>query len=291
MKIKYSLVILTLLISAIFVFPLAGCTDQPAVTTQSPVVTIPSGNSTAATTPVSSSTGTAPVTLNISAAASLTDAVKEINILYISDNPDVTIVPNFASSGTLQQQIENGAPVDVFLSAAQTQMDNLQKKNLLLDDTRRNFVYNKVVLIVPSDSTLELSSFSDLALDKVKKVAVGDPKSVPAGTYTHQAFDQLGITAQIQSKEVLASDVRQVLTYVESGNVDAGIVYSTDALISARVKVVASAPDDINSRIVYPAAVIKDSKVPGAAQDYLDFLFSARAKTVFEKYGFTPADN
>lgn len=166
-------------------------------------------------------------------------------------------------------------------------MDNLQKKELLLNDTRENLLNNKVVLIVPIDSTLGITSFNDLATDKVKKVAVGDPKSVPAGTYAHQAFDQLGITSQIQPKEVLGGDVRQILTYVEGDNVDAGIVYSTDALTSSKVKVVASAPVEINAKIVYPVAVIKAGKVPDAAKEYLNFLFSTQAKTVFEKYGFT----
>ncbi|MDO8715207.1 MAG: molybdate ABC transporter substrate-binding protein, partial [Dehalococcoidales bacterium] len=209
------------------------------------------------------------------------------NTLYTRGNPNVTITPNFASSGTLQTQIENGAPVDVFLSAAAAQMDNLQKKELLLNDTRQNLLNNKVVLIVSADSTLGLTSFNDLTSDKVKKVAVGDPKSVPAGTYARQAFDQLGITSQIQPKEVLGGDARQILTYVEGDNVDAGVVYSTDALTSPKVKVVSSAPAEINAKIVYPVAVLKASKIPDAAKEYLNFLFSTQAKTVFEKYGFT----
>jgi molybdate transport system substrate-binding protein len=261
MKIRYSLFILVLLISAVLTIPLAGC-SQPE-----------------------------PVTLNVSGAASLTDVLKEINSFYVKDRSNVTITPNFASSGTLQKQIENGAPVDVFLSAATAQMDNLQKKDLILTDTRRNWLYNKVVLIVPLDSTLGLKDFKDLTSDKVTKVAIGDPKSVPAGNYAHQAFDQLGITAQIQPKEVLGSDVRQVLTYVESGNVDAGIVYSTDTLVSNKVKVVASAPAEINAKIVYPVAVVKTSKVQEAAKEYLNFLFSAQAKSLLEKYGFTPVSN
>ncbi len=199
----------------------------------------------------------------------------------------MTITPNFASSGTLQQQIENGAPTDVFISAGAAQMDALQKQELILNDTRKDLLKNKVVLIVPSDSTLDLTSFTDLTNDKVKKVAIPDPKSTPSGMYGQQAFDELGITAQIQSKLIIGSDVRQVLTYVESGNADAGIVYSTDALTSSKVKVVASAPDDINAKVVYPVAVIKASKNPDAAKDYENFLFSNQAKTVFEKYGFT----
>jgi molybdate transport system substrate-binding protein len=228
-----------------------------------------------------------PVTLNISAAASLTDALNEIDELYTKDNSNVTITPNFASSGTLQKQIEQGAPCDVFISAAATQMDALDKAGLLLDGTRKNMLNNQVVLVVPSDSTLGLASFTDLTKDSVKKIAIGDPKSVPAGTYAQQAFDELGITAQIQSKLVLGSDVRQVLSYVESGNVEAGIVYSTDAKTSTKVKVVASAPADINAKVVYPVAVIKASKNQDAAKAYMDFLFTAKVKAIFEKYGFT----
>ena len=171
----------------------------------------------------------AAINLNISAASSLTDAIKAINALYREAKPNITITANFASSGTLQTQIENGAPVDIFISAAAVQMDNLQKKGILLNETRQNLLNNKVVLIVPADSKIAINSFADLVADDVKKIAIGDPNSVPAGAYAVQVFDELGITAQIQPKEVLASDARQVLTYVEGGNVDAGIVYSTDA--------------------------------------------------------------
>ena len=231
-----------------------------------------------------------PVTLNVSAAASLTDAIKEINILFTKQNPDVAITPNFASSGTLQTQIQNGAPVDVFISAAATQMDNLQKGSLILDNTRHNLLHNKIVLIVPDDSIIDLSSFNNLASDKVTKIAIGDPKSVPAGTYARQVFDELGIASQIQSKLVFCADVRQVLSYVESGNVEAGIVYATDAKTSGKVKVVASAPDDINAKVVYPVAIIKASQVAGAAQKYVDFLFSKQAQVIFEKYGFSTVE-
>jgi molybdate transport system substrate-binding protein len=229
----------------------------------------------------------APVNLTVSAAASLANVLKEINILYTQNESNVTVTTNFASSGTLETQIENGAPVDLFISAAPTQMDNLQKKELLLNDTRTDLLNNKVVVVVPVDSTLGITSFNDLASDTVKKIAIGDPKSVPAGTYAQQAFDQLGITAKIQPKEVLAGDVTQVLTYVESNNVDAGIVYATDAMTSTKVKVVASAPAEINAKIVYPAAVIKGSKNPDVARTYLNFLSGPQAKAVFEKYGFT----
>jgi molybdate transport system substrate-binding protein len=228
-----------------------------------------------------------PVELNVSAAASLTDVLKEINALYVQENPNVTITPNFASSGTLQQQIEQGAPCDVFLSAAAAQMDNLQNGELILTDTRKNLLNNSVVLIVPVDSTLGITSFNDLATDKVTSVAIGDPKSVPGGKYAQQAFDALGITDQVQPKEILGNTMPQVLTYVETGNVEAGIVFATDALMSTKVIVVASAPAEINAKIVYPVAVIKASKNVNAAKAYIAFLFSDKAKAIFEKYGFT----
>jgi molybdate transport system substrate-binding protein len=168
-------------------------------------------------------------------------------------------------------------------------MDNLQKEGLTINETRQNLLNNKTVMVVPIDSTLGLTSFNDLATDKVKIVAIGDPKSVPAGTYALQAFDELGITAAVQPKEVLGADVRQVLTYVEGGNVDAGIVFATDALTSTKVKVVASAPADINARVVYPVAILKASKNIDAAKAYVNFLSSAQAKAVWEKFGFSMA--
>jgi len=229
----------------------------------------------------------APVDITVSAAASLTDVITEINALYMEKNSNVTITANFASSGTLQQQIEQGAPVDVFFSAAAKQMDNLQNGDLILVNTRQNVVNNSLVLVVPLDSTLNITSFEDLTTDKVQKIAVGDPSFVPAGNYAKQAFDLLGITSQIESKQIIGSDVRQVLTYVETGEVDAGCVYATDALISAGVKVVASAPAEINAKIIYPVAIIKASTNVEAAQAYINFLFTDEAKTIFEKYGFS----
>ena len=249
---------------------------------------VPAASGTVSITASTSITPAQPLSLIVSAAASLTDAVKEIDGLYAAVRPNVTITTNFGSSGTLQTQIENGAPADVFISAAATQMDSLQKENLILNETRRNLLNNKIVLIVPNATTLGITSFSGLTSDRVRKIAIGDPKSVPAGTYALQAFAELGIAAQLESKEVLGGDARQVLMYVETGNVDAGIVFSTDALVSSKVKVVAAAPADINARVVYPVAVLAASKHPDAALDYVNFLFGAQAKASFEKYGFTP---
>lgn len=227
------------------------------------------------------------VTLNVSAAASLTDALKEINDLYTKENSNVTITPNFASSGTLLTQIQSGAPADVFISAGAKQMNTLQNAGLIVDDTRQELLKNKVVLVVPNNSTLNISDFNALLNDSVKKIAIGDPASVPAGDYGKQALQTLGIYDKVQSKLILCTDVRQVLSYVESGDVDAGIVYATDAAISSTAKVMANAPDEVNAKIVYPVAAIKASTVLDAAKDYIKFLSSNKAKAIFEKYGFT----
>lgn len=227
------------------------------------------------------------VSLSVSAATSLTDALQAVNDLYMQKNEDITIVANFAASGTLQKQIEQGAPADVFISAAAKQMDALQTGGLIIDSTRRDLLKNKVVLVVPKNSTLNISNFMDLLNNNVKQVAIGDPESGPAGIYGKEAFDILGITEQLQPKLILCSDVRQVLSYVESGNVDAGVVYSTDAAISDSVKIVADAPDEVNSKIVYPVAVIKASKNVAAAEAYISFLIGNEATAIFENYGFT----
>jgi len=227
------------------------------------------------------------VTVNVSAASSLTDVLGEINALYTRANPNVTITANFAASGTLQQQIENGAPADVFISASPKQVDALQGKKLIVDNTRKDLLCNKVVLIVPADSTLGIKSFNDLTGDAVKKVSIGDPDSVPAGQYARDIFNEFGIMDALKSRLVLAGNVRQVLQYVESSNVDAGVVFLTDAKISKSVKVVADAPDDINKKVVYPVAVINTGKDRTAAFAYETFLFSDQAGAVFDKYGFT----
>ncbi len=227
--------------------------------------------------------------LTVSAAISLKDALDDAKQTYTAANPNVAIVANYGASGSLQLQIEQGAPVDVFLSAAPKQMDALETKGLLLEGTRRDLLRNEVVLIVPKDSTLGISSFQDLTHSNVKQVAVGEPVTVPAGQYAKEVLTSLGIYDAVNSKAILAKDVRQVLTYVETGNVDAGIVYATDAMSSTKVKVVATAPAKSHAPVIYPVAVIKASKNPAAARAFLDFLASPPGIAVFQKYGFAPA--
>lgn len=223
--------------------------------------------------------------LTVSAAISLTNAMQEIKTLYQRSNPNVNITYNFGASGALQQQIEQGAPVDVFFSAASKQMDALQKKNLLIPETRRNLLNNRLVLITPTNAG-GVKSFSDLTTSQVQRIAIGEPKSVPAGQYAQELLTNLKIFDSIKSKLVYGNNVRQVLTYVETGNVDAGIVYITDAKESKSARVVATAQEDLHSPIVYPVAVLRDSKNADAAREFLEFLSASQARTVFEKYGF-----
>ncbi len=223
--------------------------------------------------------------LIVSAAASLKDALQAVQQVYQQTKPDVSIKYNFAASGPLQQQIENGAPVDVFVSAAEKQMNALDKKGLILKDTRRDLLTNTLVLIVPQNSSA-ITDFRQLAGSDVKKIAVGEPRSVPAGQYAEEVFKNLGILSQVKPKLVLGNSVRQVLTFVASGNADAGLVYATDAKISPQVKVVATAAENLHSPITYPVAVLKNSKNVQAAKEYVQFLSSNQTSGVFHKYGF-----
>lgn len=227
--------------------------------------------------------------LTVSAAVSLKDAFNEIGALYKSKTGK-TVSFNFGASGALQKQIETGAPVDIFASAGEKQMDELVSKNLIDTETRRNFARNTLVLIVPKDSILNLTAFSDLTKSDVLKIAVGNPKTVPAGQYTEQLFEKSNLKNNLQSKLILAEDVRQVLDYVVRGEVDAGIVYATDAQIAGeKVRIAATAPDDDHAPILYPLAIIKDSKQKQTAQEFINLVLSAEGQTILKKYGFAAA--
>lgn len=221
--------------------------------------------------------------LLVSAAISLKDALEEMKSLY----KPATLTYNFGGSGTLQQQIEQGAPVDVFLSAGKKQMDALEEKGLLAPGTRSNLATNQLVLIVPSNSKAGITGFSSLTNGNVKRIAVGEPRSVPAGQYAAQVLQHLGIAEKVKSKLVLGNNVRQVLAVVAAGNADAGIVYLTDARITNKVTIVATASESSHAPIVYPIAVIKASKNLAAAKDFTRFLSTNPAKAILRKYGFT----
>ncbi len=227
------------------------------------------------------------VSLTISAAASLQDALAEVESAYQAGHANVDFRNNLGSSGTLAREIEEGAPVDAFLSAALKPMNDLEAKGLISGGTRQNLLRNSLVLIAPLDS--KLPGFAALGDGSTRLIAVGDPASVPAGQYAQQTLTALRLYDQVKGKLVLGKDVRQVLTYVETGNADAGLVYATDAQTSGRVRVVAVAAESLHDPIVYPAAVVKTSGNQESASKFVAFLGSPEAKAIFTKRGFTLA--
>lgn len=229
------------------------------------------------------------VELVVAAAASLTDVTKELADLYKTVNPNVTLTFTYGASGALQTQIEEGAPTDIFISAAQKQMNALAEAGLLASPSE-DLLINRIVLITPADSTSGIESFADCGTDKVKNIAFGDPATTPAGQYGQEIFTGLGILDEVNAKANLGSDVRQVLTWVEMGEVDCGVVFMTDALTSDQVTVVATAEDGTHTPAVYPIGIIDASQSKDAAQDFVDFLHTDAAKAVFENSGFSMAD-
>jgi len=225
----------------------------------------------------------------VSAAASLTNVLKEISNGYQAKSKH-TVRFNFGPSNGLARQIEEGAPADLFLSADLTQMDNLDKKGRLEPGTRKNLLSNQLVIIVPADSKLAISSPKDLLKAEVKKIALAEPTSVPVGVYSSKYLSDEGLWDQIKPKVVPVQDVRATLASVESGNVEAGFVYKTDAAISKKVKIVYEVPIDKGPKIIYPIAIVKESKRKDAARDFLNYVQSPAAKETFKKYGFVILD-
>ena len=254
-------------IIAMLMTVLAGCGSQQAADSSSPA-------------------GSERVALHVSAAASLTDVMKELAANYEQEHPNVKIVFNFGSSGALQQAIENGGETDLFFSAAQKQMNALEQAGLLLDGTRRDLLENEVVLIVPKDGGKDLSDFQQVTANDIQHIALGEPKGVPVGQYSEEVFAKLGILDAVKGKAVYGSDVRQVLSWVESGEAECGVVYATDAAVSDKVRVAAKAPAGTHKPIIYPAAVLKASKQADVAKDFLAFVASDSSRKLFEKYGF-----
>jgi molybdate transport system substrate-binding protein len=227
------------------------------------------------------------ITLTVSAAASLKDALAETEAAYKLAQANIDFINNFGSSGTLAAQIDQGAPVDIFISAAAKPMDDLAASGLIVTGTRRNLLRNTLVLIAPHDSRLR--DFQGLTDKSIRLIALGDPVSVPAGQYGKQTLLSFHLWEQLSAKYVLGKDVRQVLTYVETGNADAGLVYATDAKASGKVRVVATAPESTHDQIVYPVAVVKGSRNEEASRRFAEFLRSPTAQAIFVKHGFTIA--
>lgn len=226
--------------------------------------------------------------LVIAAAASLKEATADIESIFEEKNQNIDLVFTYGASGSLQQQIEQGSPTDVFVSAGSKQMDMLDNEGLLLDGTKQDLLTNKVVLITPKDKT-DLTSFEDLNSDKVIQIGFGEPSTVPVGQYTEETLENLGILDSVKNsgKVVYAKDVKEVLTWVETGNVDAGVVYETDAKTSNSVNIVCEAPENSHDEIIYPVAIIEDSKNIEGAKEFIEFLNSDEGKAIFKEYGFT----
>jgi molybdate transport system substrate-binding protein len=222
--------------------------------------------------------------LTISAAASLQDALTEIEAMFEKEHPNVLINFNFGASGSLQQQISQGAPADLFFSAAEDKFDQLVQDGLIEEKNGVDLVGNEMVLVVPKESAVGIKSFNDLP--EAEKLSIGTPQSVPAGKYAKESLEKMDIWNNIEEKVVYAKDVRQVLTYVETNNVDAGIVYKTDALISEKVDIVDTADENTHDPIIYPLGVIKDTRHPEEAELFYDYLQNEKSMVIFEEYGF-----
>jgi len=224
-------------------------------------------------------------TVTVFAAASLTESLREIATAYEKQSGD-RIVFNFAASGPLVRQIEEGAPADIFFSADEAKMNDAGNKDLLVTSSRRSLLSNLLVVVATSDSTLALAVPKDLASPGVKHVALGDPETVPAGTYAKAYLAKLGIWAAVEKRVVPCENVRAVLAAVESGNVDAGIVYKTDATLSKKVKIAFEVAAADGPKISYPLALLKGSPQPAAARKFLDYLAGREAAGIFTRKGF-----
>ncbi|MDD7305027.1 MAG: molybdate ABC transporter substrate-binding protein [Peptoniphilaceae bacterium] len=228
------------------------------------------------------------------AAASLTDVLDELKTAYEKENYGVNLTFNFDSSGTLKTQIEEGADVDLFISAAQKQMNELDPKNEeyggkvgIDSNSRVDLLENKVCLVVSEGNKNNIEKFEDLNTDKVKTIALGN-EDVPVGQYSEEILKNLGIFDAVKPKVTLGSNVREVASWVSENTVDAGIIYATDAK-AFNLQVVAEADDSmLDNKVIYPAAVLENSKNKEDAQKFLDFLKTDKASEIFEKAGFTP---
>lgn len=229
------------------------------------------------------------IELTISAAASLNEVLTEIKGVYEADNPNIDLMLNFAGSGSLAQQIEQGADVDLFLSASPRYTSNLIEKNLADAASLTPLLKNEIVLVTNVNSTLDKIDFGDLGEATYDKIGIGEPGSVPAGQYAEEILNHYNISDKVYERAVFAKDVKEVLSWVETNNIDLGIVYSTDAINSNEIRILASAPENSHTLILYPAVILKDSKHYDQTMAFLKFLTQEKATSIFEKYGFTPA--
>ena len=225
--------------------------------------------------------------ITVSAAISLKDAFGEIGKIFSEKHPGAKLVFNFGASGDLARQIEAGAPVDLFASAAQKDLDDIDRKGLLVANSRANFASNQLVLVTPTRSKIPVNSFQDLQKNQIKRVVIGNPKTVPAGRYAEEVLRYFSLWDTIKEKLIFAEHVRQGLDYVAGNEVDAAIVYSTDAFVrDKRVKIVAVAPEGSHRPIVYPIALVKGTRNENLAKSFISLTTSEEGKKVLLKFGF-----
>ncbi|MHB0879642.1 molybdate ABC transporter substrate-binding protein [Paenibacillus sp. SEL1] len=227
------------------------------------------------------------IELTISAAASLTDALKEIQHSYESTHTGIKLNFNFGGSGALEKQIEQGAPSDLFLSASTKNMKSLVDQQLIDTKKQKTWLTNELVAVIPADGAMNIASVTDLTKKEVKKVAIGIPESVPAGNYAQEALTKAKLWDTLQSKLVQAKDVRQVLQYVETGNADVGFVYKTDALTSQKAKIAFEVNPKTYSLVEFPIGIVKATKHIQEAEDFYAYLQSQESLNIMDKYGFT----
>lgn len=221
----------------------------------------------------------------VNAAASLREPLQKAGELFKAHQPDLTVSFNFAASGALLQQIQNGAPADLFISAAQAQMNTAEEEGLIVAESRFDWLQNKLVVAVPSDSDAEIKSMEDLL--QAGTIAIGAPESVPAGAYAKESMEAAGIWDQLGDSFVQAKDVSQVVAFVESGSAEAGFVYLSDLTGREQAKMAFEVPDDLYTKVIYPAAIIQNSQQQEAAAAFLEYLKTPEAGAVLEEYGFT----
>jgi molybdate transport system substrate-binding protein len=225
--------------------------------------------------------------ITVSAAISLKNAFEEIGKIVEEKHPGTKVRFNLGASGDLARQIEAGAPVDVFASAAQKEMDDIDQKGLITSGARTNFAGNSVVLVKPGMSQIRMESFEDLRKAEVKKIVIANPKSVPAGRYAEEVLKYFNLREAVKDKLVFAEHVRQALDYVARNEVDAAMVYLTDAMIRpTEVRIITKAPDKSHQPILYPIAIVKGSKNQSVAKEFITLVLSTEGKNLLRKYGF-----
>ena len=227
--------------------------------------------------------------LTFSVAVSLKEAVEELGRRFVQTHAGVTLRYNFGASGELAKQIEAGAPIDLFLSAGERQMDDLERRGFVVRATRRVFARNVLVAVKPLDSRLDLAKPADLLDGRVRRVVVGNPKTVPAGQYAEQSLRALGLWERLGPRLIFAENVRQALDYVARGEVDVGFVYASDLASRPGRVVEAFRPgEDTYSPIVYPVAVVAGAREPALAEAFISLLRSAEGQAVLSRFGFQP---